>query len=286
MAQMDGGRLRNYWNQEIAALLAAYHQFEILVPSPDTAGADHPGEDGRFVEELLRTYLRKYLPGDLEVLTGFILRPAVKAGLDTTRRSEADQHSGQLDIIVFDSARYPMFQRFGESVIVPPEGVVAVLSVKKTIRDPHIESECKALAIASKLCRQSGVRGPFLALVGPSSTIEKKEISTAAWIRDRMAHAYPTDTKFDDIVGLVTSLQEWAIFKAAPSSTAQPKEARLLHFELAEHDWHLPFQLILTGILSVYYDGSRSSTRRPGFTAFSRRDSDDPLDPIPCGGLR
>ena len=39
-------------------------------------------------------------------------------------------HSTQLDIIVYDSAKYPIFQRFGESVIVPPEGVVGIISVK------------------------------------------------------------------------------------------------------------------------------------------------------------
>ena len=80
---MDGKRLRDFWNQEVRALLAVYRQFETLLPSPDTDGAAHRGEDGRYVEALLRSYLQKYLPKDLEVLTGFILRPAVKTGENT-----------------------------------------------------------------------------------------------------------------------------------------------------------------------------------------------------------
>lgn len=42
-----------------------------------------------------------------------------------------DSHSTQLDILIYDSAKYPIFQRFGENVIVPPEGVAGIISVKR-----------------------------------------------------------------------------------------------------------------------------------------------------------
>lgn len=35
------------------------------------------------------------------------------------------------EFLIYNSARYPVFQRFGDSVIVPPEGVVGIISVKK-----------------------------------------------------------------------------------------------------------------------------------------------------------
>ena len=90
---MDGERLREFWNQEVGALLAVYRQFETLLPHPTAAGAEHRGEDGRYVEALLRSYLQKYLPKDLEVLTGFVLRPAVKTGQnDRFRSGEEDIH--------------------------------------------------------------------------------------------------------------------------------------------------------------------------------------------------
>ena len=151
---MDGKRIQDYWSQEVDALIATYRQFETLIPSQDHQGSAHHGEDGRFVEELLREYLSKYLPKGLEILTGFILRPAVKTGIaGRERKNDIDKNSSQLDIIVYDSERYPIFQRFGNSSIVPPEGVVAIISVKKHLNDGDIIKECQALWHASKLCK-------------------------------------------------------------------------------------------------------------------------------------
>ena len=48
-------------------------------------------------------------------------------------------------IIVYDSAKYPIFQRFGESVIVPPEGVVGIISVKKHLHDTDVAHELSVL---------------------------------------------------------------------------------------------------------------------------------------------
>lgn len=114
---MDGKRIQQYWGKEVDALVEIYQQFERLIPNEKTEGAAHKGEDGRYVEELIRQYLKRYLPSSIEVLTGFILRPAVKTGLDgRERKKETDTHSTQLDIIVFDNGNYPIFQRFGATV--------------------------------------------------------------------------------------------------------------------------------------------------------------------------
>src|SRR6185437_5595970 len=58
--RMDGNRIRNYWSGEIDALVRTYKQFETLVPAPDREGAQHSGEDGRFVEDLLPTVLSTF----------------------------------------------------------------------------------------------------------------------------------------------------------------------------------------------------------------------------------
>ena len=147
---MDGKRIREYWSNEMQALLDTYKQFQVLIPAKNRNGADHNGEDGRYVETLIREYLKRYLPKDLEVLTGFILRPAVKTGLkNKCRQDQQDMHSTQLDIIVYDSAKYPIFQRFGESVIVPPEGVVGIISVKKHLHDTDVTHELSVLKKAA-----------------------------------------------------------------------------------------------------------------------------------------
>src|SRR5262245_17489219 len=172
---LDGQRVRQYMEQEVRALLETYRQFETLLPSASSQGAAHRGEDGRYIESLVRTYLRRLLPTSLEVATGFILRPAVKTGNNgRERKGEGDTHSTQLDILVHDSVNYPVFQRFADSVIVPPEGVIAIISIKKNLRDKDVVLECQALRQAARLCRvldasDTPMRGPFLALVGMQS---------------------------------------------------------------------------------------------------------------------
>ena len=168
-------------------MLDVYENFETLIPSASNNGSAHKGEDGRFVENLIRSFLTRYLPKELEVLTGFIVRPAVKIGTnDKSRREESDDHSTQLDIIVYNSAQYPIYLRSNDTVIVPPEGVISIISVKKTLNDHDIEHELNALKAASKLCRCKDLRSPYLALVSMNNNIEKKTTDTYDWIFNKM----------------------------------------------------------------------------------------------------
>ncbi|MCO5979371.1 DUF6602 domain-containing protein [Ideonella oryzae] len=267
----------------------------MLIPAPTGAGAQHRGEDGRFVEDLVREYLSRYLPKDLEVLTGFILRPAVKTGeKGTERKTDSDQHSTQLDILVFDSGAYPVFQRFGNSVIVPPEGVIAIISIKKHLNDGDIQHECEKLFDAATLCetlasndKNDKVRGPYLSLVSVKSNIDKTRTDTLDWIFSKMQAAYAgkTNVTFDKLVGFVGALDEWSIFKRRPAS--KPTQADYIGFKHQVGESHLGLQFLITGILSVYYDKTRKDMRRPGFTAFpSGRPHDKNLGSIACSGLR
>lgn len=292
---MDGKRIQDYWSSEVDALLKTYLQFETLIPAQKGAGAEHKGEDGRFVEDLLREYLRRYLPKGLEVLTGFILRPAVKTGKTGKERlAESDSHSTQLDVIVFDSASYPVFQRFGSSVIVPPEGVVGIISVKKHLYDGDVKKECEALFDAANLCKtvysndpKNKVRGPYLAVVSIESNIKKARTDTLKWIFGQVTSAYSekSDVTFDKLVGFIGALNEWSIFKQRPAKKL--KEAEYVGFNHPNGESHLGLQFLLTGVLSVFYDESRRNLRRPGYTAFpSGRAYDKKLGSIPCTRLR
>jgi hypothetical protein len=277
---MDGQRLQVFWNQEVKSLLAVYRQFETLLPNPKTAGAEHRGEDGRYVEALVRSYLQKYLPKDLEVLTGFILRPAVKLGGNNRSRSkEQDLHTTQLDIIIYDSGTYPVFQRMVDTVIVPPEGVVAVLSVKKTLRDAEIVGECSALLEASRACRgdepcsEARRRGPFLALVATGSDLSDKQKPKEAKLFEKLEVLYGNGNVFDDMIGFVGDLSAWHVFKSRPRKklTDSNKFAEYKYVELGGDELHQGFQYILSGILSVYYDETRGGVKRPGYTAFASK---------------
>lgn len=288
---MDGKRLQKYWSNEMQAMLDTYKQFQILIPATDEDGADHKGEDGRYVETLIREYLKRYLPKDLEVLTGFILRPAVKTGINNkSRRKEKDSHSTQLDIIVYDSARYPIFQRFGDSVIVPPEGVIGIISVKKNLHDKDIKNETIALKNASKLCHcidndSKSVRGPFLALVSMGCVINKTRTKKEDWIFKNIKDQYDENDYFDDLIGYVGAFDQWSLFKKRPVGNG--KNADYCFFEHGTNEQCLGFQFLLTGLFSVYYDDSRNNISRPGFTAFpSGRKFDCSLGSISNKGIR
>lgn len=296
---MDGSRIRKYWSNEVTALLRTYQQFETLVPSTkvDVGGAEHNGEDGRYVEDLVREYLSMFLPKELEVLTGFVMRPAVKTGTGgKERKNETDQHSTQLDIIVYNTARYPVFQRFGNNVVVPPEGVIAVISVKKHLRVGDIQKEAKALLQVAKLCstlsgninNTTRNRGPFLGVLGVKADVNAVSKSRSAFTALNKVYTDPTVSStltFDQMVGFVGAFDSFSLLKTRPPKEPNPRvipkpqqrqRAKYIGFPHGEDDEHLAFQFLLTGILSVYYDGLRTTDRRAGFTAFDDRKIDFP----------
>ena len=67
-----GERVRNFFNSESKALHALYRNIETLIPSAKRSGAAHTGEEGRYIEALLRSFLNKHLPKELEAL---LIRP-------------------------------------------------------------------------------------------------------------------------------------------------------------------------------------------------------------------
>ena len=288
---MDGKRIQEYLSNETKSLLTIYKQFQTLLPHPTQDAASHKGEDGRYIESLIKEYLKRYLPKDLEVLTGFVLRPAVKTGLNNkARKNDVDQHSTQLDIIIYDSHHYPIFQRFGDNVIVPPEGVVGIISVKKKFNDGDFASEAESLKNSAKLCRytnENGVktRGPYLAMIAMHS-IDKKETPTSEWVFNKISSVYnSSEDTFDETVGLITNVEGWSIFKRRPNKDYT--KAEYVFFEHKDGEEHFGLQFLLTGILSVYYDSTRNSRERPGFTAFpSGRSEDKKLGKIETCGLR
>lgn len=297
---MDGKSIRKYWSNEVDSILDTYKQFEILIPNKsDRGGSAHNAEDGRFVEELLRECLQKFLPKGLEVLTGFILRPAVKTGENgRERKNSRDSFSSQLDIIIFDSINYPVFQRLGNTAILPPEGVVSVISVKKHLRDKDIETEISKLLEVAQLCdcyssrdNQVKSRKPYLGLIAIKSEIKKSLTDEIEWVFKKISEFYkePEISKnldFNSCIGLIGTFQDWCIFKKRPLPKEEPKEASYVGLYKKDEENHMLLQFILTGILSVFYDETRRNLRRPGYTAFeSNRVHDKNLGSIPVTGL-
>lgn len=289
---MADDRIKKYWSREMDALLETYEQFQTLLPSEKNCGAAHMGEDGRYVEYLIREYLKRYLPRDLEVLTGFILRPAVVCGKnDKSRKKDDHEISGQLDILVYDTAHYPVYQRFGESVIVPPEGVAAILSVKKYLRPEYIQPEAAMLLRAARLCphklgNEKKAQSPFTALISIEDKYGERNKNPLTKVRkgemtyQKLEEFYKGRTPlfYDEMVDFVGSLAEWGLYK---KRSGKKKEARYLLFEYEEQKRAMGFQLILQKILNVYYQNTSEFIVRPGFTDNREEGYREILGPIP-----
>ena len=286
---MDGNTVRKYINAEVNALWAKYKQFEFLVPNKkdQSKGSDHNAEDGRFIEALVRDTLRKFLPKGLEVLTGFIVRPAVKVeNNNKSRKKKQDSHSGQIDIIIYDSANYPLYYQSGDTALVPPEGVIGIISVKKNLAAEYIVDEVSKLYKYSQLCRsdKNGTmrRGPFLALVA----MDGRPQCETCYKHIRRAYQNREDLYFDDVIGYVGILKKWSIFKKRPSNASKVTAAKLVGFIHGENEQHMGLQFLLSGILSVFYDPSRNVINKPGFTAFPRSLNAHELGSIKILGVR
>jgi hypothetical protein len=78
----------------------------------------HWGEDGRFKEILLINHLKKVLPSNVSVGTGFVRK--------------GEELTSQIDIIIFNNSIPTLFSE-GDFVIVIPESVLGIIEVKSTL---------------------------------------------------------------------------------------------------------------------------------------------------------
>lgn len=293
---MKGQRVREFFNSEAKSLLALYKNIETLIPSSHKSGAAHVAEEGRYVESILRGFLNKHLPDDLKAFSGFILRPATKTGNHdrSRRKTEVDRHSKQLDIIVYDYKTYPVFERFEEFVIVPPEGVIAIISVKKQLYENQIVSELESLAEAAELCNvktSSGImRGPSTCLISFSNQIKPRKTfeKRMEWIFKQIEETHK-NKYFDQCIGQIIALNSFSLFKRRPNDEKNfDKKANYVAFSHGKEDeYHFGLQFLLTGILAAFYHESRRHELRPGFTSFpTERKHDIDLGNIEVAKLR
>jgi hypothetical protein len=93
----------------------------------DLIGGAHWLTDGSHKEIILRSILKRHLPEELNVTTGFIYKNS--------------EISSQVDILVLDRSGYTLFKE-GELVITTPHAVRAVIEVKTGLGDPGRIREC------------------------------------------------------------------------------------------------------------------------------------------------
>lgn len=271
---MGGIRLEKYWTAEMRSVVEKYRQFETLIPSQSGKGAAHPGEDRRYIESILRSTLKQFLPASVDVLSGFVLRAGVK-GSDSVkaRRKDADMNSGQLDLIVYDMTM-PVYQRFGETAVVPPEGVIAVISVKKSLYRKDLRKEFAALKTVAGLCARKGAKGPFIALVGMDDKIASSSDKSFAQVIEAIRGSQDEKCiSYDELPGFVGALKSWSVHKAHRRDI---QRADYLFYKHGTEEEHLGIQFLLNSILDVYYSKDRGHGEKPGIFSFpGNREPDD-----------
>ena len=262
-----GHRVRTFFEIEARTLQERYRVIETLLPNSKTRGASHRGEEGRFIESLLRNFLNKHLPANLQAVSGFILCPATKTGASNTDRvlKHQDRHSTQLDVIIYDFDAYPVYERYEEFCIVPPEGVIGIVSVKKTLYLRELSKELVALRNAALLCAESDRRTPCTALLAFSADQNDLALLNEQILRG-LRTAYDGGD-FDTLVNELAVMEQTCVFKVR-SDHSPANEARYVAVDCRE-ELHIPLQRLLQTIMSVYYDPTRGSARqRPGFVSF------------------
>jgi hypothetical protein len=105
----------------------------------------HPGMKGEAFEEIVRQFLRSYLPKFLEVTRGTLI-------------DVNGNQSRELDVIVFDSQHTPVLFASGDSRVIPVECAYAVIEVKAFLDSGEIArifTNMKSVrALSKKVWRQ------------------------------------------------------------------------------------------------------------------------------------
>ena len=107
-------------------------EFELIKDRVDNLidiDANHHGENGAYKEAILRKIIKRFLPKNISIGTGFIV---TKTGRNTYSRTT------QVDIILYDN-NYPLLFNEGDFIITTPKNVKAIIEVKTTIRNSELE---------------------------------------------------------------------------------------------------------------------------------------------------
>lgn len=113
-------------------------------------GTRHWASDGQWKESVVKSVLRRYLPSQYIVGTGFVISD--------------DDVSTQIDILVCDSTG-PVLFRDGDFMVVTPDIVAAVIEVKTRVQTHDIEGILMKLNnIGEILCKQPRGHKPFIGL--------------------------------------------------------------------------------------------------------------------------
>jgi len=139
-------------DEKIRSLIAAYDDTSQHIFYDDvTKRLRHAGEFGTYRESIVREFLRFFIPGRIDIHTGFLI-------------TATDKVSTQCDIVAFDAKNTPLIESGERQRFFPVETVCAVGEVKSAI------SKTELRAALNKLARVKAMREEI-----PSPAIIRRE---------------------------------------------------------------------------------------------------------------
>ena len=112
----------------------------------------HPGLKGSSLEEAFRSFLRDYLPRSLDVSTGILI-------------DASGNDSRQLDVIISDSAKTPIFYRSGGMRVIPVECAYTVIEVKAYLDADQLNSIFQNMKSVRNLKKTAYLNPPVLLFI-------------------------------------------------------------------------------------------------------------------------
>lgn len=100
---------------------------------------NHPGEDGSYREAILRNVIKRFLPNNISIGTGFVV----------AKKSGRFERTSQIDIILYDNT-YPLLFQEGDFIITTPKNVKAIIEVKTTIINSNTDEKNGITKIVDK----------------------------------------------------------------------------------------------------------------------------------------
>lgn len=117
-----------------------------------TAQLPTPGEKGLAREDVVRGFLRRYLPGRFHVESGFVVDAA--GGV-----------SRQIDVVIYDYLSAPRFEVSEGTRMIPVEAVAGVVSVKSFLDDRRLSDALGNMRSVTQLDRFASGR-PYITFGG------------------------------------------------------------------------------------------------------------------------
>jgi len=114
-------------------------------------GSSHWEEEGRYKEAILRNVIKRFLPSNLSIGTGFVIRK---------EKNREPRISKQIDVIIYDNTIPVLFSE-GDFVITTHKNVKGIIEVKTKIRNSKFEEIIKDSEESGKLIGKGIFNGIF-----------------------------------------------------------------------------------------------------------------------------